>query len=83
MATSSPTRFLIVERPYYRQGGARFWVDQDTPGGPREGDVVEFVAGPDDDGDVMVRFGGQEYDVARESLVDVTIVLALIRTHGI
>ena len=88
MATATspnrPQRFLIVERPFFSQGGARFYLDQEHGvEAPREGDVVTFVSGPDEDGDVMVRFHGEEFDLNRNALVSVETILALVRTHGL
>ncbi|GEB46973.1 hypothetical protein MTE01_29180 [Microbacterium testaceum] len=82
--TRNAQRFFIVERPYFTQGGARFFLDEeDGPAAPREGDVVDFLSGPDEEGDAMVRFRGNEYDIAQSAMVSVETMLALVRTHGL
>ena len=84
-ATTTPSRFLIVERPYYKTGEATFWLDEeDGPKAPREGDVVRAVTSfVDEDGDLEVTHNGLSYNIARAALVDVEHVLALLRTQGI
>lgn len=83
MATS-PSRFLITERPFYSIDGVPFFLDdEDGPSAPREGDVVRALSEfPDEDGDLDVVWGGQTYSIARVALVDVTTVLALVRSQG-
>ncbi|WWV91884.1 hypothetical protein GMYAFLOJ_CDS0054 [Microbacterium phage phiMiGM15] len=82
--TNTAQRFFIVERPYFSQGGARFFLDEeDGANAPREGDVVTFITGPDEEGDSMVRFQGIEFDIAQSAMVSVETMLALVRTHGL
>lgn len=79
--STTPTRFLVIERPHYSVCGATFYPDEDAPTiAPVVGDVVEFVQGPDDDGDVMVTDrNGRTWDISRADLFPLDLALDILR----
>jgi hypothetical protein len=77
-------KLLVVERPSYSIDEATFYLDEEPrafaggllPAPPAVGDVVTAATGyPDEDGDLLVMFDGDEFHIHRDQLAPVGLVI--------